>query len=224
MSKKTLLTLIVLALASMQAFAGQTTKDGVITTGMGNGPRQTVFMKAPTYLGSPVQRDPKLKTIYDNLGTGTAVYDCCEGWNVTGATSQVGVQTWTATAFTPTAAVTLTKIQIAIEWVNGTNGAIVTLNKDKGGVPSTKALHTWKFKNLHSAGSCCDVSTGNFKKGIKLAKGKQYWIVAMCPTTTWAAWNLNSTGVLGTFAQQNNGGTWNVFTGQDVGAMGLFGH
>jgi hypothetical protein len=222
MCKKTLLTLTVLALASMQAFAGQSTKDGVISIGAGDGPRQTVFMKTPTYLGSPVHR-PKLKTIYDNLGTGTAVYNCCQGWNVTGKTSQVGVQTWTATAFTPKAAVTLTEIQIAIEWVNGTNGAIVTLNPDKAGVPSTKVLHKWNFKNLHSAGSCCALSTGKVKTGIKLAKGKQYWIVAMCPTDTWAAWNINSTGVLGTFAQQNYGGTWNVFTNQDVGAMGLFG-
>jgi len=223
MRKKTLLTLVVLALASMQAFAGQATKDGVITTGTGNGPRQTVFMKAPTYVGSPVQRDPKLKKIYDNLGTGSNGYNCCEGYNVTGKTSVVGVQTWTATAFTPASAVTLTKIQVAIEWVTGTNEAIVSLVKDKGGVPAAKALHTWHFKNLHNAGSCCDLSSAKLKTGIPLVKGKQYWIVAKCPSDTWAAWNLNSTGVLGTFAQQNDGGSWTVFTNQDVGAMGLFG-
>jgi hypothetical protein len=157
------------------------------------------------------------------LGTGTAVYNCCVGWNVTGSASLVGEQTWTATAFTPKAAVTLTEIQIAIEYVAGTNGAIVTLNTDAKGVPSKKVLHKWNFSNLHAAGSCCDLSTGKVKSGVKLAKGKQYWIVAMCPSDTWDAWNLNSTGVLGTFAQQNNGGTWSVFTNSDVGAMGLFG-
>jgi hypothetical protein len=223
MCKKMRVTLILLAFASVTAFAGQSTKDGVITTGAGNGPRQTVFMKAPTYIGNSAYQAPKLKKIYDNLGTGTTVYNCCTGWNVTGKTSQVGVQTWTATAFTPRAAATLIEIQIAIEWVNGQNGAIVTLNPDKGGVPSTKVLHTWHFKNLHSAGTCCQLSHAKLKTGIKLAKGKQYWIVAMCPTTTWDAWNLNSTNVIGTIAQQNNGGTWSVFTNQTAGAMGLFG-
>jgi hypothetical protein len=100
----------------------------------------------------------------------------------------------------------------------------VTLNTDKGGVPSTKVLHKWTFKNLHSAGTCCDLSTGKFKAGIKLTKGKQYWLVAKCPSDTWAAWNVNSTNVLGTFAQQNNGGSWNVYTNSDVGAMALYGH
>jgi len=215
-----LLCTVVLAIASVAAFA---TQDGVITTGAGNAPRATVFMKTPTHLGGPAYHAPKLKTIYNNLGTGTAVYNCCVGWNVTGSASLVGEQTWTATPFTPKAAVTLTEIQIAIEYVAGTNGAIVTLNTDAKGVPSKKVLHKWNFSNLHAAGSCCDLSTGKVKSGVKLAKGKQYWIVAMCPSDTWDAWNLNSTGVLGTFAQQNNGGTWSVFTNSDVGAMGLFG-
>jgi hypothetical protein len=223
MYKKALLTLTVLVLAGSTTFAGQSTKEGVITTGAGDGPRQTLFLKAPTYVGSPVDRPAKLKTIYDNLGTGTNVYNCCTGWNVTGKTSQVGVQTWSATPFTPKTAATLTEIQIAIEWVNGQNGAIVTLNTDKAGVPSTKVLQKWVFKNLHSAGTCCALSTGKLKTGIKLAKGKQYWVVAMCPTTTWAAWNLNSTGAVGNLAQQNNGGSWKVYANSTLGAMGLFG-
>jgi hypothetical protein len=99
----------------------------------------------------------------------------------------------------------------------------VTLVPDKGGVPSRKVLHKWNFKNLHSAGTCCKLSTAKLKTGIKLAKGKQYWIVAKCPSDTWAAWNLNITNALGTFAQQNNGGSWKVFTNQTIGAMGLFG-
>jgi len=225
--KKTLMNTILcsalLALASMAAFAGQSTKDGVITIGGGDGQRATVFMKPPAHEGGAVHPPAKLKTIYNNLGTGTHVYDCCYGWNVTGIDSQVAEQLWTATPFTPKHAAILTEIEVAIGYVNGTNIATVTLNPDNGGVPSTKVLHTWNFANLHAEGECCIFSTGTVKKGIKLAKGKQYWLVAMCPSDTWDAWNLNNTGVVGTFAQQKDGGNWSLFKNQDVGAMGVFG-
>ncbi len=225
--KKTLMNAVLysalLALASVAAFAGPSTEEGVITIGGGSGPRATVFMKTPTHLGSPVHRPAKLKTIYNNLGTGTHVYNCCYGWNVTGKDSQVAEQLWTATPFTPKQTVALTEIEVALEYINGTNAATVTLNPDSGGVPSTKVLHTWNFLNLHDSGQCCILSTGKVKHGIKLSKGQQYWLVAMCPSDTWAAWNINSTGVVGSFAQQKNGGNWSLFDKQDVGAMALFG-
>ena len=214
------LCLGVVALISMTALAEDAQSRGVVTI---NGGRQTVVLRAQSQVVTPAPKAPLgLKTIYNNLGTGTNVYNCCSGWTMSGSSSLIGHEWDTATAFTPKAAVVLTRIRVAIEYVTGTNGATVTLNTDSGGMPSSTILHTWNFTNLHAAGSCCQLSVG-FMRGIRLKKGKQYWLVATTPSDTWDAWNVNSTGALGTFAQREDLGSWSIFTNSSSGAMALYG-
>jgi hypothetical protein len=215
------LCLGIVTLASLTTLAQDNPQSrGIVTI---NGGRQTVVLRGQSKVVTPAPPEPNLKKIYSNLGTGTNVYNCCSGWTMSGPTSLIGHEWDTATAFTPKTAATLVRIRVAIEYVAGTNGATVTLNTDSNGQPSTKVLHKWNFSNLHAAGSCCQLSTGNAKKGIKLRKGKQYWLVGTTPSDTWDAWNENSTGALGTFAQREDKGNWSVFTNSTIGAMALYG-
>ena len=55
-------------------------------------------------------------------------------------------------------------------YVQGTNSLVMSLNEDDHHKPG-EALHTWRFANLPTSGSCCTVQTGKFAKGIKVKKG-----------------------------------------------------
>ena len=63
-----------------------------------------------------------------------------------------------------------TEIQVGATYVQGTNSLVMSLNEDDHHKPG-KALHTWRFANLPTSGSCCTVQTGKFAKGIKVKKG-----------------------------------------------------
>jgi hypothetical protein len=215
-----LFCLTVLALASVTAFAGQDTRNGVVII---NGGREAVAMRPqlPVRAGNP--NPGKLKTIYSNLGTSTDAYYSGAGWTVCGPDSNICTQ-WVAGAFTPKANSTLTEIEVAVGWFAGTNAAILRLNKDSNGLPG-KAIHSWNLTNLYDFGTCCTLDVLKDKKGIKVKGKTQYWVVASTTLTSTfgGAWNYTYNLATGSWANSNDQGTtWNS-QGGDIPAFGVFG-
>ncbi|HWY59455.1 MAG TPA: choice-of-anchor R domain-containing protein [Terriglobales bacterium] len=218
---RSLLCLAILALASVAAFAGQSTKDGVIII---NGGKEAVATHVQTPFHATNPNSTKLKTIYSNLGTGTSVYNPGSGWTVCGPNSGICTQ-WVAIPFTPKARALVTKISAAVGWFTGTKEVVISLNQDSGGKPG-KAIHKWHFKNMETFGQCCNLDTVKSKTGLAVRKGKQYWVVASTDTTDadiGAAWNFTFNNAQGTYAWSTDlGTTWNTATGS-LSALGVFG-
>ncbi len=213
------LCLAVLAFA-MTALAA--TKDGVVTI---NGGRQTIQMHPQANIHSTVRQAPALKTIYSNLGTGTDLFYCCEGWTISGSGGAVGGDDWIATPFTPTKAATIKEIDVAVGYVEGTNEIVFTLTGDTGGLPG-KTIHSWHYKNMPTFGSTyTTLDTVKSKKGIKVKAKKQYWVTVTTDTTDgdlWGAWNFDPAFSTGPFAYQSNMGGWQA-TNSDLGAFDVLG-
>jgi hypothetical protein len=193
MCKKTLLTLAVLALASVIAFA--TGKDGIAVSKDG---RMVMATKPARTITRSTPSDAGLVTIYGNIGTSypKGPYWCCEASSITGPTALPGFlpEYWEASAFTPTADHSVTKVEVAVSLISGTNGLVLGLYNDASGVPGT-AIKTWTLSGLPDFGSCCVVEA---KGGadVPVKAGTQYWIVLKVnskESTTWAAWNYNDT-------------------------------
>lgn len=209
------LALAIVALASV-AFAA----ENAITI---NGGGQTVLMKAPSVkVNQPYRHDPKLKTIYTNLGTGNDVYQSGTGWTISGSGSVVG-ELWTqGCAFKPKANHTITKIEVGFTYVTGDpNSGTISLYSDKGGQPN-KVIHNFPaVSNLPTFGDTGSVlQTVKDTKGIKVKKGTQYWLVLSAPDDTWDVWNLANTAT-GNEAY-NNGNGWTVRS-VNLGAFAVLG-
>jgi hypothetical protein len=119
-------------------------------------------------------------------------------------------------SFTPKANATATQIQIPVFYFNsGTNGFNLVLAADASSLPG-KSLHSWDFKNLPTWGTCCKLVTAKYAKGVKLTKGKKYWVVAQTDSKStdavdaWA-WTWNDS--TGNSRATNTGSGW--FHSQD---------
>jgi len=193
MRKKILLTLTVLALASVTVLAAN--REGVVVSKDG---RTTIATKRTPSVTRTEPNDPSLVTIYDNIATAypKGSYWCCEGYTIMGPANLLGFpEYWQAGAFTPSANHTVTKVEVAVGFVEGTNGLVLGLYNDAGGVPG-KAIKTWALSGLPTFGSCCTVEARTDSVGIPVTAGTQYWIVLKASakeTTTWAVFNVNDT-------------------------------
>jgi hypothetical protein len=172
---------------------------------------QAILTKAPPVtIRRPYRQDPKLKTIYTNLGSGSDVYNSTEGWTVSGFASSEGL--WIqGSSFTPAANHTVTEIQVGFTWDSGSpNNGTIALYADRSGVPG-KVLHTYKaVNNLPAFGSTGSVlQTVKYAKGTKVKKGTQYWVVLSAPDDTVDVWNYNYNNTEGNEAY-NNGQGWNI--------------
>jgi hypothetical protein len=203
------------------ALWAQASNDGVITI---NGGTTTILMRAPSKAITPaLAPSSKLITIYSNLGKGKNVYNAVAGYGILGPDAGQPWPQSVGCGFRPKADHTVTEIQVAGTYVQGTNSLVVSLNEDSKGIPG-KALHTWHFSNLPVFGSCCTLQTAKYVNGIKVKKGELYWVV-LSPQKkfrdTYDVWNNNFQGLQGTFSN-NIGSGWNS-SYQVLGAFGVFG-
>lgn len=225
MGKRTLarsiICLGVLAFLGLAALA-QDAKDGVITI---NGGQTVVYIRAPSYIPSLTPfPESKLVKIYSNLGTGKNVYNGSVGNGVVGPKAGQDHWVWVGNGFRPKADHTVTEIQVGVTYVQGTNGVTMSLNDDNHDRPG-KALHTWQFVNLPKFGTCCRLQTGKLTKGIKVKKGKVYWVVLRTSAktqNTWDVWNYDFNGQQGLFSVTNGSG-WSKGGIQQQDAFGVFG-
>ena len=83
---------------------------------------------------------------------------------------------WSAAAFTPTANHTVTKIEVGVGYVEGTNGLTLALYNDASGVPGTQ-IKAFAVSGLPNFGSCCMVVSATDYAGIAVTAGTQYSVV-----------------------------------------------
>jgi hypothetical protein len=223
MTKRTLSRVLIclgmLVLVKVNVSA-QASNDGVITI---NGGRDTILLRAPSQAFVPaVPQSSKLVTIYSNLGKGNNVYNSFAGYGILGVDAGQPWREWVGCGFRPRADHTVTEIQVGASYVQGTNGLVLSLNEDNNHRPG-KALHTWHFAGLPSFGSCCTLETGKIATGIKVKKGRMYWVVLRpSATDTYDVWNNNFKGVQGAFSN-NIGPGWTEQSFQTLTAFGVFG-
>jgi hypothetical protein len=189
-----LLGLAALTLVAIAALALGSKQD-IITSNDG---RMAIALKAPSVITpTDFNSDAGLKTIAGNLSTypfGT--YFCCYGFTVAEGGTNFPFQTWVAIAFTPSADATVTKIKASVGAFGGiSSGFELSINEDSSGVPG-KALKKFHVATPPGYGQCCTLDTGNYKAGIPVTAGTQYWIVASTTskdTKFLGGWAFNST-------------------------------
>jgi hypothetical protein len=142
-------------------------------------------------------KDSGLVTIFSNLAAKypKGKYWCCTGYNIMGPGQSLGAQ-WMAAVFTPGADHTVTRIEVAVGYSQqGTNGVVLSLNRDNNGVPGT-ALKTWNASGLPRFGDCCTLVVKSDTSGIPVSAGKQYWVVLSTNNNekdTVDGWNVTDT-------------------------------
>ena len=174
-----------------------------------------------------------LPIIFSDLGSGSNVYNCCEGWTVAGSGS-IGSYFTAANEFMAGASGAVFQIDIGIGYVEGTNSFFTSLYTANGNEPGT-LIQQWNGLSSNTQfGSCCGVVSISGISGVYLTAGTNYFLV-IGPTdltaTTWEAWNLNSQGASGldlyaTSGCQNgsgNGCQWTSNPDQTLGAFDVLG-
>lgn len=173
----------------------------------------------------PYHVDAKLKTIFNNLGSGSTAYDSTNGWLVMGsANTYFGYEQFIAMPFTPKKNAHATKVSTSMTYYGvGTNSVTIALFSDSAGLPGN-SLKAADAKNLPTFGTCCTVTSVKLGKGVKVKKGKQYWAVGEQDSTNSDAvnvWNYVYGDGTGPFAF-NQGSGWNAYTSTLCG-YGVFG-
>jgi hypothetical protein len=206
MTGKPLLAFVVAAVASSAAWAAPA---GV---SLSADHKITIIDHGTKVYTPPLGHAPKLKQIAGNLGTyyPKGLYFCCYGFTITGPNNSLGIgQYWDAVAFTPAANATATEVDAGVAYVEGTNGVVLSLTSDAGGIPGT-VLWSGNAKNLGNFGSCCTLAVGKIKGGVALTAGTQYWLTVTtnkAEANEYAAWAFNSTDETDTQTIASNTGS-----------------
>lgn len=189
--KSILFLMSVLALCSGELFAA-----GAKVVARSDGGRITIVSKLEGAATAPNNAsDAGLVKIYNNIGAAykKAKFWCCEGASVSG--SQTGAQWWDAVAFTPSENRTVTRVELALGYIFGTNEVVISLTNDANGVPGS-AIQSWTVQNIPGAGLCCTLVVQTADPGIPVTAGTQYWITATTSSDADdldAVWDVNST-------------------------------
>jgi hypothetical protein len=131
-----------------------------------------------------------------------------------------------AVAFTPKKNSTVTEVLMALQWWGGFNGALAAIYDDAAGSPG-KQLAGKDLTNFVTAGDgCCKLAKWKLAKGLKVKKGKQYWVVGTTDTKSrdslivWCSTMNKAAGIL---AEQTDDGGWIVFDESGAPATAVFG-
>jgi hypothetical protein len=212
---KVLFCVALLTLVGVAALAADKSSNTITI----NGGRNTVLMKAPTTLVKRPTK-PAANSFYDNIrGSG---YNPIYGFTVSDG-SPLGYEDTPGGQFISLKSGTTKKIYVGVGYLDGTNGAIVDLDKDCRGEPcgntdGSQHLCQGKITNLPDFGS-----TGyyleSFKCEAKLVKGKPYWVYIRGVANSYSAWNYNLNFATGFFIEGLNGAWGSREDGITLGAM-----
>jgi hypothetical protein len=211
----------ILAIAAGAAFAGSVafahpgiimSKGGLVTS---------VTRGSGLYLAPPLH-DDGATVIFSNVANKypLGLYFCCSGATISGPASQLGFQSWPAMQFTPATDISVTEIDAAVEWIEGTDAVDIDLYADAGGVPGT-LLESFKATNLEGNAGCCAFAVGKDSKGIPITGGAPYWVAVTSDangTDTFANWMFNSSDQLDSVPSAVNKGSGWVTNGAAVPA------
>jgi hypothetical protein len=122
--------------------------------------------------------------------------------------------------FTPSTSISVTEIDAAVEWIEGTDEVDIGLYTDADGVPGT-LLKSFKATNLQGNAGCCGFAVGKDKQGIPVTGGTPYWIAVTTDpdgANTFANWMFNSSDQLDAVPSAVNKGSGWVSNGGAVPA------
>jgi hypothetical protein len=147
---------------------------------------------------------PAPYTIFSNLGKDpTNLYNCCNGYIISGINSTFGYSYAEAIAFTPKHNAKIKTVEAGMSWYGyGANQVDISVYSDSSGVPGT-LLATGTATNLQTFGQCCALATITVKPAVAVVKGTQYWIVGDTP---------------GSGTGSDSVDVWNVAHGSNVGS------
>jgi hypothetical protein len=212
MIARTLLGLAALTLVAATAMAADSAKSNITI----NGGRNTVFMGTPSRAAA--SKPCTTGKFYDNICKGSINID--EGYTVSDG-SPIGTEYTPASQIIALKSGTTTRIGVTVAFVEGTNGAIVVLDKDCKNIPCGKIDKTHlcmgKIKNLYNTGDPYRVE--NIKCAVKLTKGKAYWVYVESDANSWLAWDLSA--ATGGFIEGIDD-VWGTYSsGQPVGGLAI---
>lgn len=165
-------------------------------------------------------------TLYSNLGTGSTVYSCCTGWDITG-TGSIGTSFTTANQFQVVTSGSVSEIDFAVGYVPGFgNSFYLDVEADNGGQPGTVLA---SFTNLSSStqfGTCCGLVSITGISGLNLSSGSNYWLV-IGPTSssgdTYDVFNWSNSATGNEDYSTDGGKTWLSDGVQSIGAFQILG-
>jgi hypothetical protein len=213
MIARALLCLAVLTLVGVTALAEDNSKSNITI----NGGVNTVFMGTHSQRAA-VKPCTKGK-FYDNICGGSINID--DGWTVSDG-SPLNYEDTPANQIKALKSGTTKKVGVTVSFVEGTNGAIVVLDKDCKNLPcgtiDKTHLCTGKISHLYNAGSQYTVET--FKCTAKLTKGKLYWAYVESDANSWLAWDLSA--ATGGWVEGTNDAWGTYFSGYAVGGLAIY--
>lgn len=214
MLRTVFLSTAALALAATAAYAAPTSSM------LSNGAAVTNVARGQYTAGFYHVHAPKSAVIFDSIGTG---YNCCGGWTISGPSSQIGSEIWTAIQITPTVSGKLKKLVAGVGYVNGNNAAQLAVYSDNAGVPGTM-LWSGDVTNLPVFGSTSTATVTAKVTKVKVKSGTPFWVSVQTDSNsanTWDAWNESNT--TSAPLAQYNGTTWTNFGSNPAGAVTVYG-
>lgn len=127
---------------------------------------------------SKTKNPSSTRLIWSNLGPSPSnAYNATTGYYVLGPTNSVGLsEQWIGVPFTPKMNATVQVLQVAVQWISGTNSFNVGLYTDNGGTVGT-LIAGGTGHNASAFGSCCQTVNVAIPS-TAISQGVQYWIVA----------------------------------------------
>lgn len=216
MLRTVFLSTTTLALAVTAALAAPTNSmlsNGAAVTTVTRGYETGGFHHAHALPGGTV--------IFDSIGTGG--YICCSGWTISGPSSPIGEQIWSAIQITPTVSGKVTKIVVGVGYVTGSNSAELAIYSDASGIPGTERW-SGDVSNLAVFGSTSTTTVKAKVTGAKIKANKPFWVAVQTDSNssdTWDAWNQSNT--TDAPLAQNTGSGWTNFGSNVAGAVTVYG-
>jgi hypothetical protein len=168
-------------------------------------------------------------TLFSDMGPSGSVYDCCDGWTVSGSENIVGTSYTSANLFTVagSGSLAVSQIDLAVGNAGGVNTFYATIWTDNAGAPGSQVAGAYwnPLSTTTSFGSCCGLVSVTGITGVDLTGGQQYFMI-LGPLSTsdnsWNAWNENNQGINGDVQNSTNGGaTWNEEGSNTTGAFDI---
>ncbi|HEX4158745.1 MAG TPA: hypothetical protein VHY79_09730 [Rhizomicrobium sp.] len=204
-----------LALVTTAALAAPTSSK------LSNGAAMTSVNRGQQAGGIYHVRAPKGATvIFDSIGSG---YNCCDGWTISGPSSAIGEQIWSASQITPTVSGKVKSIAAGVGYVTGSNAAELAIYADASGLPG-KMLWSADVSNLPTFGTTSTMTVGGKVTKVKLKANTPIWVAVQTDANssdTWDAWDVSNT--TDAPLAQNTGSGWTNFGSNPAGAVTLYG-
>jgi hypothetical protein len=167
------------------------------------------------------------QVFFNDLGTGSGVYNTLSEVDITGSGSKLGATYDQADLFQTVAGGAVSQIDLGVTNFYGNPEFTASIYTDADGVPGTRVSGAyWSVTTVPlSFGTCCDLAVVHVT-GVTLAPDTDYFMVLspVSPTAdSFNVWNLSGLGTTGLNLISQNGGPWLDGFGPTLGAFEIEG-